>query len=172
MRYFLLFRKDEKLKEIQVRRELEEQGRQARLQEKREQAEHARHERQKYELKKKENLPRTNFGDGASGGNSGNSRTTVNAQGIDVVPGGNVGYSRMLMGTQGVDGIAGGNARYARSPVKTPVSGGNVFEGHGPAHSNTPSAFSGFTGRLTSLFKPFPNLDRNALHGLFEGRVL
>ena len=138
------------MKEIQVRRELEEQGRQARLQEKREQAEHARHERQKYELKKKENFPRANFGDGTSGGNSGNSRTTANAQGIDGVPGGNVGYNRILMGTQGVDGIAGGNVRYARSPVKTPVSGGNVFEGQAPAQSNTPSAFSGFTGRLTS----------------------
>ena len=141
-----------------MRRELEEQGRQARLQEKREQAEHARQERQKYELKKKENFARTNFGDGTSGGNSGYARTPVNTQGIDMIHGGNVGYSRTLVGNQGVDGIAGGNGRYARSTVKTPVSGGNAFEGHGPTQSNTPSAFSGFTGEVAITFVIFKNI--------------
>ena len=141
-----------------MRRELEEQGRQARLQEKREQAEHARQERQKYELKKKENFVRTNFGDATSGGNSGYAKTPVNTHGIDMIHGGNVGYNKTLVGNQGVDGIAGGNGRYARSTVKTPVSGGNAFEGHGPAQSNTPSAFSGFTGEVAITFVIFKNI--------------
>ena len=130
------------MKEIQLRREQEEQDRQAKLQEKREQAELAKQERQKYEIKRKENLTRMNFSDGTLQVNSGYSRMAMNTP--DRIPGGNAGYNRTGLDTQ--DGISGGNERYVRSSVKTPTNGGNLFEVHRPAQSTPPSAFSGFTG--------------------------
>lgn len=66
------------MKEIQLRREKEELSRQARLQEKREQAEIAKQERQRYELHRKENLPRSNVVDGISSGYRGLTRTEMN----------------------------------------------------------------------------------------------
>ena len=121
------------MREIQLRREVEEQSRQAKLLEKRQQAEHAQQERERYEMKKKENLPRTNFVDG------GYARIS---QGIDRVPGGNAGYNRTTVDIQGIEGGKGG---FMRTAAKT--SGENAFEIHAPAQTTTPSAFSGFTGK-------------------------
>ena len=147
IRFVCVYRKEEKMRDIQLRREQEEQSRQASLQEKREQAEHARRERQKYEMKRKEHLAQTNFSNGTLGANSGYPRIAMNTQGMDRVPGGNIGYNKTGMDTQCIDGVAGGNGRYGRSSVKTPTSAGNALEVHGPTQSTTPSAFSGFTGR-------------------------
>ena len=135
------FRKEEKMREIQLRRDQEEQDRQSKLQEKRQQAEYAKQERQKYEIKRKENLTKMNFNGGTLQGNF--AYPTVNT--TNTIPSGNLGYNRTRLDME--DGITGGNERYARSNIKTPTSGENVFEMQRPAQSTTPSAFSGFTGR-------------------------
>ncbi|XP_028405927.1 calmodulin-regulated spectrin-associated protein 1-B-like isoform X2 [Dendronephthya gigantea] len=141
-------RKDEKMREIQLRREEEEQSRQAKLQEKRHQAEHAKQERERYELRKKENLPRTNIVDGGYASIS---------QGIDRVPGGNAGYNKTTVDILGIEGGKGG---YTRTVAKT--SGENAFEIHAPAQNTTSSAFSGFTG-VQSYVKPSGKTNRKLI---------
>lgn len=121
------------MKEIQERRELEEQSRQAKLQEKREQAEHAKHERQKYEMRRKENLTNVHR---PAGGNKGYTRKV---QGIDQLVS---GYNQNEMDTLGNNG---GYSQYYKPMIRTTSveSGINKQE---LATSSTSSAFSGFTG--------------------------
>lgn len=148
---YFFHRKEEKMKEIQLQREQEEQSRQAALQLKREQAEIATLERQKYEMKRKEHSTKATFNDAAFGGNSAHRRKPTNLRGTDKISGGNVGYGRIEVDDHVVDGIASGGGIYGRSNIKRTMSSENAFEVHGPAHSTAASAFSGFSGTQTNL---------------------